>query len=435
MQRLRSVPPFARLHSQGKSMSATQMVNQDMENRPQALIGLAPLMRQAFSGVDLRPFGTRLVQRALQYPHDANTLMDLSTVLQLIGNRELGLATQAQALKIQQHFHLAAATEIPKIRLLAIVSAGDLMANTPLEFLIEGSDVALDLLFIDTNLPLPEILPEHDVAFIALGESDHNRPLLTHIAQKCNAWPRRILNHPESIANLSRNGACALLEAALGISMPISARISRATLTQLGGHAIAVTSILPDGDFPIIVRPVGSHAGHGLEKIDAPEAIDKYLQSENATEFYISRFVDYRSDDGLFRKYRIILIEGKPFICHMGISQHWMIHYLNAGMAESAEKRNEEAHFMAEFDRGFALRHAQAFKAITDTLKLDYVGIDCGETKDGALLIFEADSDMIVHAMDPIEMFPYKQAIMRKIFDAFHGMLENAMKGGIRELV
>lgn len=411
-------------------MTGTQTTDQTDDNRPQPLIGLAPLMRQAFSGVDLRPLGARLVQRAMQYPGDANTLMDLSTVLQLIGNRELGLATQAQALQIQQHYQLAAATGTPGIRLLAIVSAGDLMANTPLEFLIEGSDVALDFLFVDATLPLPAELPEHDLVFVALGESDQNRPLLAHIAQQAKSWTRPLLNRPECIANLTRNGACALLGTAPGISMPVSARIPRATLTQIASGGLAVTTILPDGDFPIIVRPVGSHAGHGLDKIDDAEAVGKYLETESAEEFYISRFVDYRSDDGLFRKYRIVLIDGKPFICHMGISQHWMIHYLNAGMAESAEKRAEEARVMAEFDTGFALRHASAFQAVTEILQLDYVGLDCGETRDGKLLIFEVDSDMIVHAMDPVDVFPYKQATMRKIFDAFHAMLQKAIKHG-----
>lgn len=411
-------------------MTGTQTTDQTDDNRPQPLIGLAPLMRQAFSGVDLRPLGARLVQRAMQYPGDANTLMDLSTVLQLIGNRELGLATQTQALQIQQHYQLAAATGTPGIRLLAIVSAGDLMANTPLEFLIEGSDVALDLLFVDATLPLPAELPEHDLVFVALGESDQNRPLLAHIAQQAKSWTRPLLNRPECIANLTRNGACALLGTAPGVSMPVSARIPRATLTQIASGELAVTTLLPDGDFPIIVRPVGSHAGHGLDKIDDAEAVGKYLETESAEEFYISRFVDYRSDDGLFRKYRIVLIDGKPFICHMGISQHWMIHYLNAGMAESAEKRAEEARIMAEFDTGFALRHASAFRAVTEILQLDYVGLDCGETRDGKLLIFEADSDMIVHAMDPVDIFPYKQATMRKIFDAFHAMLQRAIKKG-----
>jgi hypothetical protein len=142
-------------------------------------------------------------------------------------------------------------------------------------------------------------------------------------------------------------------------------------------------------------------------------------------EFYVARFVDYRSADGQFRKYRIILIEGQPYISHMAISSHWMIHYLNAGMADSAEKRAEEAAFMAGFDAGFAQRHAQAFRAIAERTGLDYVGLDCGETPDGELLIFEVDSDMIVHAMDPVDMFPYKQPQMRKLFDAFRQMLGN----------
>ena len=56
-------------------------------------------------------------------------------------------------------------------------------------------------------------------------------------------------------------------------------------------------------------------------------------------------------------------------------------------------------------------------------LDLDYVAIDCAETRDGRLLVFEAGTAMIVHRMDPPELFPYKQAQMDKVCDAFIGML------------
>ncbi|NCN23651.1 MAG: RimK family alpha-L-glutamate ligase, partial [Gallionella sp.] len=46
----------------------------------------------------------------------------------------------------------------------------------------------------------------------------------------------------------------------------------------------------------------------------------------------------------------------------------------------------------------------------------------------GKLLIFEVDSCMIVHAIDPVEVFPYKQPQMRKLFDAFTAMLSHAMQ-------
>ena len=133
----------------------------------------------------------------------------------------------------------------------------------------------------------------------------------------------------------------------------------------------------------------------------------------------------------MFRKYRIVLIEGRPFICHLGISEHWMIHYLNAGMTESAEKRAEEARVMAAFDTGFAAKHSDALRGINERIGLDYLGIDCGETTDGKLLIFEVDSCMIVHALDPVEMFPYKQTQMRKLFAAFRQMLLNATQRGV----
>lgn len=398
------------------------------DNQPQALIGLAPLMRQAFSGIDLRPFGTRLVERAKAHPQDANTLMDLSTVLQLIGNRELGLATQAQALKLQQHYRLATATKPATIRLLAIVAGGDLMANTPVEFLVEGGDVALDLLYIDTDLPLPGTLPAHDAIFIAIGESDHNRPLLKQIEDRARDWTCPLINAPQKIAQLTRNGACALLHNAPGVEMPLAVRLARTLLEQVATGQMALASVLPGGEFPIIARPVGSHAGHDLDKIENAEKLSAYLEATPAAEVYISRFVDYRGADGLFRKYRIMLIDGRPHVCHMAISENWMIHYLNAGMTDSAAKRAEEARFMATFDMGFALRHARAFQSVSEILQLDYVGLDCAESRDGDLLIFEADSDMVVHNMDPVDMFPYKVPAMRKIFDAFHAMLVNRIE-------
>jgi hypothetical protein len=35
---------------------------------------------------------------------------------------------------------------------------------------------------------------------------------------------------------------------------------------------------------------------------------------------------------------------------------------------------------------------------------------------------------MIVHAMDPPDMFPYKPPQMRKVFDAFRAMLQRAAR-------
>lgn len=391
------------------------------------LLGLAKLMRMAYSGSDLAPLGTQLIERA-ETETGGHALMDLSTILQLRGNRDLALSTQAQAIESQQIYSPPTATGQVNIRLLAIMGTGDLMSNTPVEFLLEDSDVALDIVYVTQNQPLPADLPDHDVLFVAIAQSDRNMPLLKQIDASIATWPRPVLNRPDRIALMSRNEACVLLKSAPGIEMPITVRISRQTLQQIADGELPLTEILDDGVFPIIVRPVDSHAGKDLDKIDSPTVLVSYLQNMLNEEFYISRFVDYRGQDGLFRKYRIVLIDGKPFVCHVGISEHWMVHYLNAGMAESAEKRAEEERFMIDFDSGFARQHAEAFRAINERAGLDYLGIDCGETADGKLLIFEIDSCMIVHAIDPVDIFPYKQPQMRKVFSAFRQMLLNAMQ-------
>ena len=137
----------------------------------------------------------------------------------------------------------------------------------------------------------------------------------------------------------------------------------------------------------------------------------------------MSQFVDYRGADGLFRKYRIAFVDGRPFACHMAVADHWMLHYLNAGMEQSAEKRAEEAGWFESFDATFAARHRDGFRALHDRIGLEYFVIDCAEAPTGELLVFEADTAMVVHSMDSPELFPYKRPQMLRVFQAFQDML------------
>ncbi|HYM03678.1 MAG TPA: hypothetical protein VET85_12080, partial [Stellaceae bacterium] len=292
-----------------------------------------------------------------------------------------------------------------------------------LEFLVQGSDVALTTVYVGEGEPLPDPLPAHDLAIVAVGESDRNRPILDQIQRLTSTWPRPVLNLPERISRLSRDTLHALLKTAPGLVMPMTVRVDRFTLDKVASGDVVVTEFLPDGAFPIIVRPVGSHAGLGLAKLAAPGDLGEYLATHPADAFYVSRFVDYSGADGLYRKFRVVFIEGRPYACHMAISDQWMIYYLNANMKESAAKRAEEERFMTQFDGGFAERHRAALAAIAARVDLEYFGIDCAETRDGELLLFEADTAMIVHAMDDPALFPYKVPQMQKVFGAFCDML------------
>ena len=396
---------------------------------PSELIGLASLAKRAFDGGDLGSLSSDLIRRMIAEPENTAVLMDLATIEHLYGNRGDALDLQRRALERQRIYRRPSAKPGQnELRLLAFMAPGDFMANTPLEFLLEDSNVRLDMLYVVPGVALPEAVPDHDLAFVAVGESDENRILLGALEPVVRGWPRPVLNAPERIAHLSREGTWELLRSAPGIAIPPTLRLARQTLARLASEGASIEDALRDTQFPIIARPIGSHAGQGLTKLETPAAVPAYLRAQPEPEFYVARFIDYRGADGLFRKYRIALIDGRPYACHMGVSEHWMIHYLNAGMRDSAPKRADEARFMAEFDQDFARRHALAFEALAERVGLDYFGIDCGETPDGELLIFEADVAMIVHAMDPPDLFPYKGPQMRKVFDAFRTMLQRAAK-------
>lgn len=396
----------------------------------QPLLGLGKLAQMTFLGIDRRPLFDELLLRIKRNQNDANALMDLSILLQLSGERDAGLAIQAEAIALQQVYRLQPARMPSAVHLLAIMTTGDLTQNNAVEFLVADNDILLDILFVAPNLPLPAVVPDHDVAIVAICESDDNLKILRQLETAVRRWPRTMLNLPERIARSSRNGACTLVPSQSGLCVPRTLRVDRVTLSNLIWEPHCQALVLDVGDFPLIVRPVGSHKGQGQAKVETPSAMIGYLQTRSEQEFYVARFVDYRSPDGQFRKYRIVLIDGQPELCHLAISDHWMVHYMNAGMTESSSKRGEEERAMREFDHEFAKRHRIALQTISRRLDLDYVGIDCGETPEGELLIFEFDSGMTVHSMDPPSRFPYKGPQMRKVFGTFRQMLLHAKAQG-----
>lgn len=381
---------------------------------PKPLIGLAELMSRVFKGENLVLTGKSLLARSHQ--DDPEALLDLSVLLQLQHQKETGLALQKEALKQQQVFSLNPDKNGQKIKLLAIYTSGDLMTNTPLEFIAQGADFSLQMLYVASDLPVVTQIPEHDIAIIALSELDRNLEALALIEQLLPALKNPILNSPSQIRALARDRISQTLQGLDAIEIPATSRLSKHKLLGIKTQNKALK-------FPLIIRPIDSHAGIDLAKIENFAQLDSYLSNSADSDYFVAPFIDYKNPHGEYQKYRIMLVNGQPFIAHMAISDHWMIHYLNAGMLDCATKRFSEAQAMGSFDHNFAAKHQRAFAQLTQAVGLDYFGIDCAETQDGKLLIFEACASLNIHAMDCEKIFPYKKPQMQKIFDAFQQML------------
>jgi hypothetical protein len=317
------------------------------------------------------------------------------------------------------------------LRVLALAADIDMGGNTPIEFLLEGSDIELLTLYVTRDRGLPETLPDHDVAIVVASDSEECREALAVIEKAAPRWPRPLLNRPELIGNLDRDKLYRLLADIPGLDIPVTANATRAQLTALSEGRIACAEISGELHFPMIVRPRGTHAGVGLAKIDDAAALAAYLAERQEQDFFVARFVNYASPDGLFRKIRLTMVDGKPYACHMAIADRWDIWYLNAYMAFSEEKRAEEAIFMQDFDNAFAARHKNALDEMSRRVGLDYFIVDCAENRNGELLVFEADNTAVVHNMDSPVVFPYKPPQMRKIFAAFTAMLSRHAKAGV----
>jgi glutathione synthase/RimK-type ligase-like ATP-grasp enzyme len=391
------------------------------------LLGFAGITRLLTTGVDFSELGPQLQDRVARNSQDACALLDLATLLILTqepANRVPAFQAQQSALKLRRIYPLPVGAPTATLRLMILMAPGDMTSNTPVDCLLLDSDVAMTLVYVLPGEALPQPLPEHDAVMVAIGESDENNPILTQLEKLAGATNKPVINLPARIKLLTRDHVAQQLRNAPGIEMPATARVDRLSLEHAAKGELAMDKLVEAGRYPVILRPIGSHGGKDLVKIDDIAALGAYLTSLTDIEFYISNFIDYSAVDGYFRKIRVMMVSGQPFVGHMAISSKWMVHYANADMDASVDKRAEEKMFMHNFDTDFAARHKAALHAIQNAIGLDYFGIDCAETPDGKLLIFEADSAMIAHASDDPEIFPYKLPVMHKLFAAFRAMLK-----------
>ena len=223
-----------------------------------------------------------------------------------------------------------------------------------------------------------------------------------------------VINTPQAVRNTKRSLLPELLKST-GCNVPDTRRISRkaAELREIAAQP------------PFLIRPVGSHAGFELEKIEHLGELGDYLARVPDNEFYITPFIEYSSDDGYYRKYRVIMVDGVPFPFHLAIAKRWMLHFYNSDMMENEWMRAEEEHWMADFDSVFTLANQRSLREVAKALELDYFGIDCAIDRDGRVLIFEADPGVIVHIGDSAELFPYKHKYVPRIFRAVERMIDS----------
>lgn len=326
-------------------------------------------------------------------------------VCQACGDRDAALLHLERAIRRNRLRTRPPKDGVTPVRsVLALNAPGDFQANLPLPMLFDSSTTLHTLWLGDGAQPL---LPPVDCVFIAIAQDERNGSVLAAADALAAQIGAPVINKGAVVASLSRDSVSRLLAGVPGGLVPSHEAVDRAALG--------------DVPRPFIVRPAFSHAGQRLALVTSRSELALYLSANPDNVFMTAPFVDYRNRDGLFRKYRIIFVDGRPYPLHLAIHDQWAVWYYNARMEDCAGKRAEEARFLTDMAAYLGPSAIRALDAIAERVRLDYFGLDCAVLDDGRLLVFEIETGMIVHDHDTA---PAKRRAARRILRAVEGMID-----------
>jgi Tfp pilus assembly protein PilF len=337
-------------------------------------------------------------------PEHQGALQNLAAICDHEGLREDAEAHRARAYRGRAL--IVERSPQPRRRVLTLASAG--RANSPDRQLIPAARYERMLWFLGhAEAPPPG---DYDVVFNAVADADAARALADRLASFTQSCARTVLNPPERIALTSRDAAASVFAETPGLVVPLARRVSQRS--DLSG--------LPPGEW--LLRLAGAHGGEGLERLTLEDAARRL----DGRAHYLTRFHDFRSPDGVYRKYRMIFVDRVAFPYHLAIHDDWLIHYdcsLTPGVAAylDGERRYLENPRAALGEVAY-----QAVAEIGRRLDLDFAGADFAVLPDGRALLFEANATMLAHDEPRDSPLASKNPYVRRIFEAFWARLESA---------
>jgi len=420
-------------------------------------VALAPERRSAalslgllYAEMDRPQPALRHLRRALALdPHDKDVHAALSTVYCSLGDFEAGRRHAEAALALDpamiaahqnlariearegrdaearrhrdaaygvRSFYLA---EAPRARQRVLILATTDLGNTPERHLLPADRYTRLFWFVEyAGESQMKALPDYDVVFNAIGDADETGPTAANVARFLATCRRPVFNRPEAVARTCRHLAPALFEGVGGLVVPKTARLAAQAMAELGVREAARRAGV---EAPLIARPIGSHGGQGARLVTARTEAGADLAT--GRDHYATAFHDFRSGDGLYRKYRMIFVDRRPYPYHLAIGPRWMVHYETSGTAQHPERLAEERRFLEDPEAVLGASAMAAVRAVAQRLDLDFAGIDFALADNGRVLLFEANATMLAHPEDPDGPLAHKNPHVARILAAFRAML------------
>ncbi len=281
-------------------------------------------------------------------------------------------------------------------------------ANSPDRYLIPASRYDRLVWFLAYAEGAPG--EDYDVVFNAFADADAADRHYGRLDAFARASRKPVLNPPDRIARTTRDGATTLFGGVADLVTPETRRVSEAA--DLAGL---------DEERLWLLRPLGSHGGERVEKLRAAEVAARL----DGRAHYLSAYRDFRSPDGLYRKYRVFFVDRAPYPYHLAASRDWLVHYQTSLTPMRPELIAEELRFLEDPQAALGARAYRAICEVGRRMDLDFAGVDFAVLPDGRALLFEANATMFVHPEPPDGPLWRKNAFVQRILEAFWARLES----------
>jgi len=276
--------------------------------------------------------------------------------------------------------------------------------------------------YYDPALPLPP----HRLIFNAIGDADLSRDDLSAAARLVATSPASVINPPTQVLATGRASNAERLGRIAGVRTPKIAIMSKATLSGGDGpDHVAAAGV----SFPLLLRSPGFHTGRHFLRVDTPDGLAATAEALPGLELMVMDYLDSRGADGLARKYRVMMIDGRLYPLHMAASLDWKVHYFTAAMRDDAKLQAEEADFLTDMAGVLGPSAMQALTAIQSVLGLDYAGVDFGLSRSGDLIVFEANAVMTIVPPDASSQWDYRRAPIAEAVAAARSLIISRAAG------
>jgi hypothetical protein len=355
-------------------------------------------------------------QAAAASPRHSDSLYWIGGIKQQMGDIEGAEAAYAEAAKIQPVIRRPAKNSAADFRVLALFAP--FAGNIPTNCLLKDAayDVDTIAVFGSGEYDVEVLKQTVQVVINLISDADQAVAVLPLATALIGGLGKPTVNDPRKIQNTTRDAVAELLRGIPRCRVP-------KVLRQRAGSDLSLATLrasLPPSS-SILARPAGTHGGDDFEKIDDRSELAGFLAQPADTDRYFIEYIDYRSIDGYFRKYRFIFVGNEILPYHLAIADDWKVHHDSTDMVNHQSMQREEEIFLEDPTTVFNPGHFEMLREIRERIGLDFFGIDCGLDRSGQLVVFEVNASMQVHEHN--EKFPYKAPHVLRIKSAFDEML------------